>query len=127
WGEALLAPPSAQPNYLLRAQTRGHERQSGNPGRNGAAGQEKILAGLCVALECYSDAEHENEVHGHQDPIDGGQHRQVSRDTRETDGLGVKSSIKVNRRSHVNQVIVAMLQKSNSLLIPGQFEGSIPP
>src|SRR5437762_8969804 len=71
--DAVLCAGCAHADDFLRAQVIGDKRQAADPRGNRAAGEEKIRAGLHVALEGCTDAKDEREVHGHDDPVDGGQ------------------------------------------------------
>ena len=68
--KAVLGPRGAHPNHLLRSQVCTDEGQSADPGGQGSTGLEKVLTGLHVALEREADAQHEDEVQQHDQPID---------------------------------------------------------
>ncbi len=71
--DAVLRAGRAHADNFLRAEVGGNKSKATDPCGYGTASQEKIRAGFHVAFEGRADAQHEREVHGHDDPVDGGQ------------------------------------------------------
>ena len=69
--DAVFGAGGTHADDFLRAKVGGNEGEAADPGGQGAAGLEVVLAGFHEALECEADAEHKNEIQQHDDPVDG--------------------------------------------------------
>ena len=67
---AVLGPRGGHADHFLRAEVGGEECEPRDPRGNRAAGEKIIRAGLHVAPQREADAQHEGEVHAHDDPVD---------------------------------------------------------
>ena len=63
----------AHADDFLGAEVGADEGESADPGRDGAAGQKEVVGGAHVALEREADAQHEDEVDQHDEPVDEGE------------------------------------------------------
>ncbi len=75
--DAVLGAGGAHADDFLRAEVGGDEGQAADPGGDRAAGEEEVVAGAHVALEREADAEHEDEVDQHDEPVDPGEVAQL--------------------------------------------------
>ena len=71
--DAVLGAGGAHADHFLGAEVGGDEGQAADPGGDRAAGQEEVVAGPHVALEGEADAQNEDEVDQHDEPVDEGQ------------------------------------------------------
>ena len=69
--DAVLGARSAHADDFLGAEVGGDESQTADPGRQGATGLQVILAGFHETFECEANAQHENEIQQHDQPVDG--------------------------------------------------------
>ena len=70
--DAVLGAGGAHADDFLGAEVGGDEGEAADPGGNGASGEEEVVAGAHVALEGEADAQHEDEVDQHDEPVDDG-------------------------------------------------------
>jgi len=71
--DAVLRARGTHPDHFLRAEIRGDEGQPADPCRNRSPRQEEIVAGAHIALQGKADAQHEDEVDQHDQPVDESQ------------------------------------------------------
>ncbi len=71
--DAVLGARGAHADDFLRAEVGGDEGEAADPGGNGASGEEEVVAGAHVALEGEADAQNEDEIDQHDEPVDDGQ------------------------------------------------------
>jgi hypothetical protein len=67
-GDPVLGAVGGQPQDLQRAEVGGDERQPGDPGRQGAAGEEEVQPGVDLAPGRKPDPQHHREVDS-KDPV----------------------------------------------------------
>ena len=76
--QAVFGAGSAHADDFLRAQVGADKGQAADPRGQGAAGLEEILAGLHIAFQGKANAQHEDEVQQHDQPVNGGKvHEQL--------------------------------------------------
>ncbi len=71
--DAVLGAGGAHADDFLRAEVGGDEGEAADPGRDGAAGEKEVVRGAHVALEGEADAQNEDEIDQHDEPVDDGQ------------------------------------------------------
>ena len=70
--DAVLGTGGAHADDFLGAEIRGDEGETADPGGDGTSGEEEVVAGAHVALEGEADAQNEDEVDQHDEPVDSG-------------------------------------------------------
>ena len=70
--DAVLGARGSHADDFLGAEVGGDEGEAADPGWDGTAGEEKIIAGAHVALEGEADAQHKDKVDQHDEPVDDG-------------------------------------------------------
>jgi len=70
--DAVLRAGGSHADDFLGAEVGGDEGQAADPGWDGAAGEEEVVAGAHVALEGEADAQHKDKVDQHDEPVDDG-------------------------------------------------------
>ncbi len=70
--DAVLGARSAHPDHLLRAQVGRDKRQPAHPGRDRPPRQKEVVRGAHVALQREPDAQNEDEIDQHDQPVDIG-------------------------------------------------------
>ena len=72
-GDSILCAGRAHAYHFLGTQVGGDKSQSAYPCRQRAASLEEVLTRFHEALQGKTNAQHENEVQEHDEPIDKGQ------------------------------------------------------
>ncbi len=71
--DAVLGARGAHADDLLRSEVGGDKGEAADPGGDGASGEEEVVGGAHVALEGEADAQNEDEIDQHDQPVDDGQ------------------------------------------------------
>jgi len=67
--ESVLCSRGAHADDFLSAEVRADEGEAADPRRQRASGLKEVLAGLHVALEGETNAQHKHEIQQHDEPI----------------------------------------------------------
>ena len=67
---SVLCTRGTHTDHFLGSQVGGDEGKAADPGGNGAASKEEVVAGAHIALEGEADAQHKDEVDQHDEPVD---------------------------------------------------------
>ena len=71
--DAVFGSGGAHADDFLGSEVGGDEGEAADPGGDGASSEEEIVGGAHVALEGEADAEDEDEVDQHDEPVDDGE------------------------------------------------------
>src|SRR5215469_14164733 len=67
--ESVLCSRGAHADDFLSAEVRADEGEAADPRRQRASGLKEVLAGLHIALEGETNAQHKHEIQQHDEPI----------------------------------------------------------